>query len=102
MQAPEETLRRMAHALKACFNRSFERAKGIVTLTQEDYLMIHKVEFEVENCQEADEAAEWAFTDELSRAREALTWRAMVVAHRVGRAMEDYVTAHGKEFADDA
>src|SRR6185295_19840099 len=92
-QALEETLRRLAHALHVCINPPKDREKGIVSLTQEDYLCIHKPwAFEDEQGQEADEAAEYAFMDELLRAREALTWRALAVAHWVGRAMGDYVT----------
>jgi hypothetical protein len=101
MQAPEETLRRLTHALKLCFNRSTDRAKGIVALTAEDYLSIHRPwELEGDEAQVADESAQNAFDDELGRAREALTWRALVVAHRVGRAMWDYAIANGEEFVD--
>jgi hypothetical protein len=63
--------------------------------------LIHEPwELEGDEAQAADDSAECAFMDELGRAREALNWRALIVAHRVGRAMWDYAIANGEEFAD--
>ncbi len=87
MDESETTLRMLLRSLKVCLNVSRERARRIVSLELEDFL---SAEDDPES-ESARASAEEAFEDELSQAQHALFWRALVVAHRVGQAMWEYI-----------
>lgn len=87
--------------MKLCLDQGEERAKRIVTMRYEDYLAAKPWQFdEGEAAQEADEWAEYASMDELARARDALAWRAVVVACRTGRGILDYAMDLGLELSE--
>ncbi len=90
MQQREGAFWGLASALRLCLVQNSDRAERIVCMSHDDYRRDAPPG-------DADEWADWAFDEDLARAKDVLAWRAVVVASIIGKAVCD---VWGDEFLD--